>query len=74
MSSYSIMEWYIEFNAVFMLSAGTILCGGLGVLLNFCFRSKCSEFRLCSRHGLFYMRRDVDAENQELAVELEGKS
>ena len=62
--------WYDVFNAVFFLSSATIACAGLGVLLNFCFKSKCSEFRICSKYGLIYIRRDVDAENEETELEL----
>ena len=64
-------DWYSTFDAVFFLSVGTVLCGGLGVLLSFCFKSKCAEFALCSGHGCIYLRRDVDAENEETKMELD---
>ena len=64
-------EWYVTFNAVFFLSLGTIVCGGVGVLLSFCFKSKCSECGLCNREGRFYLKRDVQAENEESKMELE---
>ena len=59
------------FNAVFFLSGGTILCGGLGVLLSYCFKSKCSEFSICGDKGLLHIVRDVIAENEETKIELE---
>ena len=64
-------EWYVTFNAVFFLSLGTIVCGGVGVLLSFCFKSKCSECGLCSQQGFFYLKRDVRAENEESKMEME---
>ena len=64
-------DWYLTFNAVFFLSLGTIVCGGVGVLLSFCFKSKCSECGLCSQQGCFYLKRDVQAENEESKMELE---
>ena len=63
-------DWYNTFNAVFFLSLGTIVCGGVGVLLSFCFKSKCSECGLCSQQGFFYLKRDVQAENEESKMEL----
>ena len=59
------------FKAVFFLSGATILCGGLGVMLGYCFKSKCSEFSLCSEKGLLHVVRDVGAENQETQIELD---
>lgn len=64
-------DWTTTFDAVFFLTAGTLLCGGVGVLLGFCFKSKCAEFALCSGRGCIYVRRDVDAENEETKMELE---
>ena len=63
-------EWYVTFNAVF-LSLGTIACGGVGVLLSLCFKSKCSEYGLCSQDGCFYLKRDAQAENEESKMESE---
>ena len=62
-------DWYNTFNAVYFLSLGTIVCGGVGVFL--CFKSKCSECGLCSQQGCFYFKRDVQAENDESKMELE---
>ena len=63
-------DWYLTFNAVFFLLLGTIVCGGVGVLLNFCFKSKCSECGLCSQQCCFYLKRDVQAENEESKMEI----
>ena len=63
--------WYNTFNAVFFLSLGIIVCGGVGVLLSFCFKSKCSECGLWSQQGCFYLKGDVQAENDESKMELE---
>ena len=63
-------EWYVTFNAEF-LSLGTIVCGGLRVLLSFCFKSKRSECVLCSLDSCFYLKKDVPAENEESKMELE---
>ena len=64
-------DWFATFDAVFFLTAGTVVCGGLGVLLSYCFKSKCAEFALCSSHGCIYLRRDVEAENAETKMELD---
>ena len=63
-------DW-TTFNAVFFLSMASIFCGGLGVMLSYCFKSKCSEFEICSPRGLFIIKRDVEAENEETKMELE---
>ena len=63
--------WYNTFDAVFFLSTGTIICTGLGVLLNYCFKSKCSEFSICGKNGLIYVKRDTDAENEEIKIEMD---
>ena len=63
-------DW-TTFNAVFFLSMASIFCGGLGVMLSYCFKSKCSEFEICSPRGLFVIVRDVVAENEETKMELE---
>lgn len=60
-----------SFDAVFFLSMATLLCGGVGVVLSYCFKSKCSEFRLCSSEGCILVRRDVLAENEETKIELD---
>ena len=64
-------EWYVTFNAFFFLSLGTIVCGGVGALLSFCFKSNCSECGLCNREGCFYLKRDVQVENEESEMEME---
>ena len=56
-------DWYLTFNAVFFLSLGTIVCGGVGVLLSF--KSKCSECVVCGKDSFFFLERDVEAENEE---------
>jgi hypothetical protein len=63
--------WYDTFNAVFFLSSASILCGGLGVLLTYCFKSKCSEFSICGKNGFIYVKRDTDAENEEIKIEMD---
>ena len=64
-------DWTQTFNAVFFLSGSTILCGGIGVILSYCFKSKCSEFGFCGPGGCFYIKRDVLAENEETKMELD---
>ena len=64
-------DWTSTFDAVSFLSMSTIFCGGLGVMLSYCFKSKCSEFEICSARGLFVIVRDVGAENEETKMELE---
>lgn len=64
-------DWTSTFNAVFFLSGSTIVCGGVGVILSYCFKSKCSEFGFCGPGGCFYIKRNVEAENVELQMELD---
>ena len=61
------MEWWNEFNAGFFLGTGGII----GVILAYCFKSKCSEFSICGTAGLIHIVRDVQAENEETKMELE---
>ena len=60
------MGWYDEFNAVFFLSVGSLCVG----VFAYCFKSKCSEFSLCSSFGLVHIVRDVQAENEEQQFEI----
>ena len=64
-----ISDWYNTFNAVFFLSLGIIVCGGVGVLLSFCLKSKCSQCVVCGKDS-FFLKRDVQAENEESKMEL----
>lgn len=64
-------DWWLTFDPIFFLSVGTVLCGGFGVLISFCFKSKCAEFAICSDRGCIYVHRDVDAENEETKLELD---
>ena len=45
--------------------------GGVGVLLSFCFKSKCSECVVCGKDSCFFFKRDVQAENEESKMEME---
>lgn len=63
------MMWYDTFDAVFFLSLGSIIYGGLGVTLSYCFKSKCNDFTLC--YGMVHVERNVLAENEESKVEME---
>ena len=58
------MRWYDEFNAVFFLSIGSIVLA----IVAFCFKSKCSECKLC--YGLFKIVRNVETEVQEQQFEI----
>jgi hypothetical protein len=40
-------------------------------MLNYCFKSKCNEFSILGPHGLFYIERNVTAENDETKMKLE---
>lgn len=64
-------DWTTTYDAVFFLSGASILFGGLGVMLSFCFKSKCSQFTCCGPNGCIYILRDVDAENEETKMELD---
>ena len=53
-----------------MLSS-SYLFGRVGVFLSFCFKLKCYECGICSQAGCFYLKRDVQAENEESKMEME---
>ena len=48
-------------NGMFYLSLATLLCSSLTLLIRFCYKSKCSEFKcLCIK-----IKRDVNIEKEE---------
>ena len=48
-------------NGMFYLSIATLLCSSLTLLIRFCYKSKCSEFKcLCIK-----IKRDVNIEKEE---------
>ena len=48
-------------DAVFFLSLSTLICSGLALIIKFCYKSKCSEFKcLC-----FKLKRDTQTEKEE---------
>lgn len=57
------------YDAVFFISAGTLLVGALGVSAKYCLKSKCEHFSCC--WGLFSIDRRVDLEVQEHLREIE---
>jgi hypothetical protein len=58
-------------NAMFYLSVLTLICGGFGLAIRFCYRSKCKTCECCG----FKITRDVDVEKQEdLSVMQPNKS
>ena len=57
-------DWIITFNGIFFITI-------LGVLVGACYKSKCSEIKLCSRQGFLFIKRDIQGENEEVKLELE---
>ena len=48
-------------NGMFYLSLATLLCSSLTLLIRFCYKSKCSEFKcLCIK-----VKRNVNIEKEE---------
>ena len=48
-------------NGMFYLSIATLLCSSLTLLIRFCYKSKCSEFKcLCIK-----VKRDIEIELKE---------
>ena len=62
-------SWTDEYNSVFFISIATITTGFIGVVLKFCFRSKCSRFSCCG----ITVERDVNAELEEQRIEADQK-
>ena len=52
-----------ELNGVFYLSVGSLALGGIGLILRFLFKCKCSQIDLCC--GLIHFNREVNVELQE---------
>lgn len=50
------------FNAIFFLSLGTLICGGVGLAIKACYKIKCAEVDCCC--GLLKVKRDVDEETK----------
>jgi hypothetical protein len=63
------MTWENTFNAVFFISAGTLVTGFLGLALKTCLKSKCEHFNCC--FGLFSIDKRVDLELQSELKEME---
>jgi hypothetical protein len=62
-------DWIEIFDAVFWLSAGTLLTTFLGLALKYALKSKCETCSLC--YGLINIARRVDLEAQTESKELE---
>jgi hypothetical protein len=58
--------WYNEFNAVFFITIISIISGCIGLILRFCLKSRCSDFKCC--WGFIDIKRnnDIELPNQEL--------
>jgi hypothetical protein len=48
-------------NGLFFLSVLTLICGGFGLAIRYCYRSKCKEFECWG----VKIKRDVDVEKEE---------
>jgi hypothetical protein len=55
-------------DGVFYLSLGTLVCGGVGLLIKTCYKIKCSEVNCC--YGLISFTRDIDDETK---IDIEGR-
>jgi hypothetical protein len=64
------MAWTTTFDAVFFISAGTLLTGFLGMALKLCLKSKCEHFSCC--FGAFSIDRRVDLETNIEMKEIEN--
>jgi recombinational DNA repair protein RecT len=62
-------SWTNTFNAVFFISAGTLITTFLGMAVKTCLKSKCEHFSCC--YGLFSIDRRVDLELQAEMKEIE---
>lgn len=49
---------------------GTLLCGILGLVIRYGFKSKCTDVNMCC--GMIAIKRDVNAELEEEKMELEN--
>ena len=48
-------------NGLFFLSVLTLICGGCGLAIRYCYRSKCKNFECCG----VKVTRDVETEKEE---------
>jgi hypothetical protein len=48
-------------HGLFFLSVLTLICGGFGLAIRYCYRSKCKEFECWG----VKIKRDVDVEKEE---------
>jgi hypothetical protein len=63
------MAWTSTYDAVFFISAGTLVTTFLGLAIKTCLKSKCEHFNCC--FGLFSIDRRVDLEKEIELKELE---
>jgi hypothetical protein len=63
------MSWTTTYDAVFFISAGTLITTFLGMAVKTCLKSKYEHFSCC--FGLFSIDRRVDLELQAEMKELE---
>ena len=49
-------------NAIFYMSVATLLCGSIALCYRMCYKSKCSEIKIC---GCIKITRDVEIEKEE---------
>ena len=61
------MAYYLDkLDSVFWLTLGGLFFAFLGVVLKYCFKSKCRKVLCCC----FYIERDIEAEIEEQKLEL----
>ena len=59
-------DYLNELDSVFWITLATIIFGSVGVMLRYCFKSKCSKVTCCC----FSIERDVQSENAESLEEM----
>ena len=63
-------DYLYELDSVFWITLATLIFGSVGVMLKYCFKSKCSRVSCCC----FSIERDIEAEIEEQQLELQVPS
>ena len=62
-------EWFDNFDGIFFLTVGSLVCGGFALVIKYCLRSKCDDVNLC--FGLITVHRNVELEVEEEMKQME---
>lgn len=63
-------DWIQTYDAVFFVTISTLICGGFGLVVRYCLKSKCDDVNIC--FGLIKVHRDIKSEIEVEEKEIEA--